>query len=678
MLKIIYPKNNSKVSNQEVCFSWTPVDDAVRYYIAVFSLEKGRQNYEWRPVFSATPTDPKFCRYLATDKFYFCCVYSNATSSESRYGTQVIRRGPDIPYHFVTVPPPPVPDEYRESFNYCETYFYVKKKENYLQKYFQIKASRLKPDTYLKPAVPLMFALLERYVKGIENPDAVNLTELDQKFCRTIEELSGGLRSRDRLIKLVENYQSPQLKELKKQLFGPDFAELPSASDFEEWSQNCLNEMFADSWLKKLRNSELARKTMDLEFKYSQPLSVRNIDLAKELKIPIDKNSIGSASDQLNPEFLYSLRIISFNDTELARIDLRLISDENGNYFLYSPTTVMNSYNSAAYKAELWGRDANSENEVLWGYNGVLSINGGIPIVLSAIPPSAPEQSTADIKVKVRDGGQGKQIILKGQSESYRIPRGQSPYLNMTEQSLEDQTFIFKLSDADPQPPGPGIYDLYFLNMKEKSSLNSIKFHVKGYEYRVWVKHIKCIDESNPEWWGNDTISFETFISTHNFLQLPASCKINGGFKDGTCRSSFADDANYVYPIDARFGGRRIIEDYIDIGIAIYEHDDLGWLGDLINEIVDMVQSYLAHMVDAFTFGLGGYLILAGLEISGVNDMREQAVDTMVSGWEIEILHEGQVTMNPPSEDLIEYPLRMKTKESEYQVTFVIDRQLQA
>lgn len=678
MFEIIYPKNNSKVSNQEMCFSWTPVTDAVRYYIAVFSLEKGRRNYEWRLVFSATPTDPEFHRYLPAGKFYFCCVYANATPFDSHYGTQIVRPGPDMPYRFVRIPPPPIPDEYRESINYSETYFYVKKKENYLQKYFQIKAAQLKPKYYLKPAVPLMFALLDRYVKSTENPDAIKIIDLDQKFCKAIEAQSGGFRSRDRLMKLVENYQSPQLNELKKQIFGPDFAELPSESDFEEWSQNCLGEMFADSWLEKLRNSELAPKTMDLEFKYSQPLSVRDIDLAKELKIPINKNSIGSASDQLNPQFLYSLRIKSFNDTELARIDLRLISDENGNYFLYSPAAVMNSYNAAAYKAELWGREANSENEVIWGYNGFLTINGGTPIVLSAVPPSAPEESTEAIEVKVRDGGQGKQIILKGPTENYLIPGGESPCLRITGQSLEDQTFIFKLPDASPQPPGPGIYDLYFLNMKEKSSLNSIRFHVKGFEYRVWIKQIKCIDESNPEWWGNDTISFETFINTHNFFQNPTSSKNYGGFKDGSGRSSFQNNDNHVYPHALRPYGRRIIEDYIQISIAIYEHDDLGWLAWLIDEIIDLVQSFLAHMVDAFTFGIGGYLITAGLEISGVNDMREQAVDTMVSGWEVEILHEGQVNMNPPSEDLIEHPLSMKTNESEYQVIFVIDRQIQA
>ena len=239
MIKIKYPKNNSKVSNQEVRFRWTSVANAAKYYIAVFSLEKGNRNYDWRLLFTATPGEPEFHRYLPAGKFYFCCVYANATPFDNHLGTQVVRPGPDIPYRFVAIPPPPIPDEYRESINYSETYFYVKKKNNYLKKYFQIKAVQLKPKYYLKPAVPLMFALLDRYLKNIEIPDAIHITELDQKFCEVIEAQSGGFRSHDKLIKLVKNYQSPQLNELKNEVFGPDYAETPSGPDFEEWSQNC-------------------------------------------------------------------------------------------------------------------------------------------------------------------------------------------------------------------------------------------------------------------------------------------------------------------------------------------------------------------------------------------------------------------------------------------------------
>jgi hypothetical protein len=391
----------------------------------------------------------------------------------------------------------------------------------------------------------------------------------------------------------------------------------------------------------------------------------------------VKKDLVGNESGQLNPAFFYSLRLFAFDESELARIDLQLMSDENGNFFLYAPTTEMHSYSSALYRAELWARKLDSEEAVIWGYDGRLTIRGGTPIVLSVEPPSAPEDYTETIKVKIRDGGEGKQIVLKDANGGYRIPHGESARLSMIEQSLKSQTFGFTLSDAGPEPPAPGIYDLFFLNRDEKTSLNSIKFQVKGYEYRVWIREIKCIDESNPEWWGNDTISFETFISTHNFLQNPTSSRNYGGFHSNFAKSNFQNKDNFVYPHATRPGGRRFIEDYIAISIAIYEHDDLGWLAWLIDSIIDLVQSFLAHMVDAFTFGLGGYLIEAGLELSGVNDMREQAIDTMVASWEVEILHEGKVRITPPEEDTFQHPLRMKTDESEYRVSFVFDRQIE-
>ena len=678
MIEIKYPKHNSKVSNQEVRFRWKSDSAAARYKIAVWYLHSAARIFEWRPVFSATVTGPEFHRYLPGGKFYFCCVYAVGAVTGIESGLQIVQPRPDIPADFVRVPPPPVPDEHRISSNYAESYFYVKRKENYLQKYFQIKAAqKSKPEDYLKPAVPLLFALLERYVKRIGNPDEINSTELDQKFSEIIEAQPGEFRSREKLANLVKGYQDPNLKELKKEVLGPAYSEAPDETEFEEWSQNCLNAMFGDSWLKELKNPEIARKTMDLEFKRSRLLVARDIDLAEELIIPVDQDIVGDKSDQLNPAFFYSLRLFAFDWSELGRIDLRLMSDENGNFFLYSPTTEMHSYNSAFYNAELWARIPNSEEEVKWGYDGRLTIKGGIPIVLSVEPPSAPEDYTENIKVKIKDGGEGKQIILKDTNGGYHIPHGESPRLNLIEQSLKSQTFIFKLSDAGPEPPDPGIYDLYFINRDEKRSVNSIKFQVKGYEYRVWIQKIECIDESNPEWWGNDTISFDTFISTHNFLQTPTSSRNYGGFHDNFAKSNFQSNENFVYPYATRPNGRRFIEDYIAISIAIYEHDDLGWLAWLIDSIIDLVQSFLAHMVDAFTFGLGGYLIEAGLELSGVNDMREQAIDSMVASWEVEILHEGKVQIRPPAEDTFSHLLPMKTKESEYHVNFVIDRQIQ-
>jgi hypothetical protein len=246
------------------------------------------------------------------------------------------------------------------------------------------------------------------------------------------------------------------------------------------------------------------------------------------------------------------------------------------------------------------------------------------------------------------------------------------------------QVFMFRLTD--PGGGGnPGVYDLTFYNLnpdeEASKSVNALSFHVRGYLYTVRIKEVMCLNESDPEWWGNDSISFQTFINTSKFLQLPAPqpSDVYDGFRDGHSRTRFRHKDDYIYPYAGReTGQRRVIEDYLAIRVTIYEHDDLGWLADLIDAVIDFVQSWLAHLVDAFTFGLGGYIILAGLEVSGLNDMREQAIDSMVSGWEVELLHEDDTRLQPDAitDFPCEWSLTMMTDESEYRITFGADRVL--
>jgi len=54
---------------------------------------------------------------------------------------------------------------------------------------------------------------------------------------------------------------------------------------------------------------------------------------------------------------------------------------------------------------------------------------------------------------------------------------------------------------------------------------------------------------------------------------------------------------------------------------------------------------------------VGLHIILAGLEVSGLNDMREKAVDSMVAGWEVEVLHQGSTALLPGTANAYEWPL---------------------
>ena len=57
--------------------------------------------------------------------------------------------------------------------------------------------------------------------------------------------------------------------------------------------------------------------------------------------------------------------------------------------------------------------------------------------------------------------------------------------------------------------------------------------------------------------------------------------------------------------------------------------------------------------------------------------MREQAVDSMVAGWEVEVLHQGSTALLPGTASAYEWPLEMATSESRYKVTFKADRAVQ-
>ena len=74
---------------------------------------------------------------------------------------------------------------------------------------------------------------------------------------------------------------------------------------------------------------------------------------------------------------------------------------------------------------------------------------------------------------------------------------------------------------------------------------------------------------------------------------------------------------------------------------------------------------------------VGLHIILARLQVSGLNDKRQQAVDSMVAGWEVEVLHQGSTALLPGTTSAYEWPLEMATSESRYKVTFKADRAMQ-
>jgi hypothetical protein len=573
--------------------------------------------------------------------------------------------------------PPPQLHPLLADQEHASSTFYVKKPGNYLKKYLKIKSAKLKTGQHLEPTIPLLFYFIARYYRWVRNPGELQQTPLDINFAHAMDAAPPEFRSQERLEKLLRLYLRADLKDLRDRLFGPTFTQFPEDDDAETWINQALNDLFAGTWLDDLREAGQQNKTVDLEFKYAAPLIAKDIPLDGDLRIPVAPQLVGTAPNRLNLDRTYLLKIISQNN-DSAVFPLQLIKEEEGVYFLQGPGGDLSSFDAAPFKAELWEKDTSNPAvpDRLWGRDGMLQIKGGIPIILGAEPNSVPEGSAQEIKIMVRDGGHGKKVVLRYENQTHDIPSDPNKSLIRSDQTLNHQVFTFKLTDCEHSIT-PESYDLTFQNADDVTSVNSVAFVVKGWEYMVWIKELKCIDESNPEWWGDDSISFQTFINTDKFLQIPTSSKVYDGFHDGKRRTSFSNYDNFVYPYALRPSGRRIVEGHLSINIAIYEHDDLGWLGWLANAVFSFVQSFLAHLVDAFTFGLGGYIILAGLEVSGLNDMREQAIDSMVAGWEVEILHEGQTALLPAATNTYEWPLEMATNESRYKITFKADRVVQ-
>lgn len=675
-LSISYPRNNTKVSNPEIAFRWEETGGEQSYALVIFRLVRGRTP-RWEKIFAHSVTNGSCRRYLKPGYLYHCILATAAVCPE--WLLRAPYKQPIFLRRLRSAAPPPPLYPLLGDQEHASSTFYVKERANYLKKYLNIKSAELKTDQHLGPTIPLLFYLVDRYYRWVKDPVNVHLRPLEKDFAKAMDAAPPELRSPGELARLLRAYRSADLKNLKDKVFGPRFTEFPQDADADAWIDKALDALLSGTWLDNLRLAGQRRKTMDLKFKYAAPFIAKGVPLDGDLRIPVDPPElVGTAPNRLNMSKTYSLKIIPHSG-DSAAFPLQLVKEEGGRYSLHSPGADLSSFDAASFKAELWERDPNNPEaaDTLWGPNGILQIKGGVPIILGVEPVSAPEGSSQEIKIRIRDGGHGKKIVLKDGSQTHDIPTDPNTDLVRSDQTLDHQVFTFKLTDSADAIDAAD-YDLRYHNADLVESVNSVVFVVKGWEYRAWITELKCINESDPEWWGDDSVSFQTFINTDKFLQLPTRSNVYDGFHNGKCRTSFCDDENYVYPYALRPNGLRVIEGRLSINIALYEHDDLGWLGCLIDAVLDLVQSFLAHLVDAFTFGLGGYVILAGLDVAGVNDMREQAVDSMVAGWEVEVLHQGRIALSPGAADTYELPLEMATSESRYKVTFKADRKMQA
>jgi hypothetical protein len=681
--KIRYPAKNTKVTNPGVIFRWNPHKDASAYAVECFTLVAAADgSYGWDLAFSDCVKEAFYNTAekniaLTRGGYYFWRATSLqspvAMPARGAYklpgGIKVnskedgqLNQAASIAY--------PERDPLAGELDSDAGRFFVKPEKNYLEKYLRIKQGQSDPNKPFEPhgpVIPLMFCLLDRYNR-IQTGE-LKPAPMDEMFAGAIGKLGqvppeladrlGGqtsLLTPERLGRAVDRFRSSD-PELRKTFFGSTFADLPEESVADLWMENAARAALSQYFLGQ---ALLAAKSISIDVK-----SLSNQQsLADPVRLKVIDPVLLANAQFLNPTNTYTLDLYTSDNTLVKEVSLfpMQVGDD---YYLISDT-ILPLLDSAVFTAKLSG--AALPGSPLWG---AAVVTGGTPFLINVDPVSA-QGTESDVKVRVRDAGNptGCKIRL--------TPAGGAPLPDIdatrVEQVWDGQTFQFALGNLGTQI---GAYTLSFIDSGGNPASNTLDFFIQGTLYRVRVTELLCKDESNPEWWGDDSISFSTLVNTRNFVQYPATSHTYDGFSDDTSmgygdfehrdgdiyfRKPLSDGDEPTYAIEG-----RIIEGYLAVGVGIYEHDDLGWLAWLINEVIDVVQSFLEGLLDDVTGGVGGYIVEFGLESSGLNDMREEAVNAMVSGWEVECLHEG--TWQWPTQNM---SLDMNGPESEYQLTFQV------
>ena len=158
-------------------------------------------------------------------------------------------------------------------------------------------------------------------------------------------------------------------------------------------------------------------------------------------------------------------------------------------------------------------------------------------MVLRVDPVSSEEGSEELIRLIVRDGGSAKSITLAPMDSSNNTQYIIS-MIDRADQTLHGQTFVFQHQNANPQAVSGGRYKLTYQG-DAGTSQNDLEFDIKGLEYKTTISSLQCLDESNPEWWGDDSISFMAVTNTGRLIQYPMVSRVYGGFDDGRNLTNF-------------------------------------------------------------------------------------------------------------------------------------------
>jgi len=115
--------------------------------------------------------------------------------------------------------------------------------------------------------------------------------------------------------------------------------------------------------------------------------------------------------------------------------------------------------------------------------------------------------------------------------------------------------------------PGEYSVEVKVLGWPAHSS-NQRTCRVKAPKYKLTFDRLKCVDESNPEWWGNDEIATFWVIAADEQVWEKNTGEY-GGFDDGDEKAYKPNDRT-AYMVDGTYGP---ISDYLVVVTELYEWD---------------------------------------------------------------------------------------------------------
>lgn len=708
-LKVIYPKVNSKVAENEIIFRWEAEGPSNRPQEFMFELyrckisgiagnagtivQKLRDSRSWVRVCQIPTHETSHRAAVRGGHLYLCIVkpgyhgirlpqdvLSNILECLEAVGTRGNRiAAKPIRNRGVFLQPFLTPGF---------SFFFVKPLKNHLEHYLEDRYKKLKKGIaplkrrHCTPFIPLVFHQIERYL----NADQTTQTPFDIHMERPLRELSEKLGGRDKLEKMIRNYNSIS-KSKRKEWFGNTAVSLPRDLHDTRWTEATLKSVFTDDRIQALKQEQTAGKKMTLSFKVP---ALHLVDIpARDKIISLPLQSIMDYRKFFRNGSYFLLKVIPRNGTPEYIAAQGAFHPEQGRieeYRLTLQNDRLNQIDSAAFRAELWYLPTDGKNKDLHKFllfkDGTLTVSGGEPILLSLQPRSLVMPHDYDdltsITFKIRNAGphgsESGHVSFKhcGQGPAFQTSKGA---LTLSSQSIDFQEFKFNLQEAGVPRASlfEGTYEVYYTVPKKGPSRdtrsNSLSICIVKPLHKVKFTRLVCLDESDPEWFGDDSICFAANLFTigaDGTIFWKNTVQSDGPI--GEYHTGSGKNEKFVVPFSLF---HRHIEEFLWLDFTIYEYDDLGWLADLLKILAIAALAIVTVIITAIAPGAGVLAGMIGMAVSIGTDFAwwdevQEGIDAFAGSLQMERLGSAIYVHAPRPKEDVDKQLPLKGEDSNY------------